>query len=229
MAQETSRDRERRGLAGAFALCSVATLTLLASHPASSARTLAEVLREEAHSVWINGIVHGGFIITLAGLMVCFILLSRRLGSRRVSVVIALTAFCIGSGLLIASMILDGLVTPALAVRFADSGNADNLPMARTLFILCGIVISFLMPIGMLFQSTAILGWSAAIVQGPGMRRGVGAFGLAAGIILIIGLLAVPAALKPHVLLAGIALQAIWYLALAALLGSGASWPVPEC
>ena len=228
MAQVSSSDRERRGLAGAFALCSLATLTLLASHPSSSARTLAEVLREEAHGVWINGVVHGGFIITLAALMVCFILLSRLLGSHRVSVAIALTAFCIGSGLLIASMILDGFVTPALAIRFADSGNADNLTMARTLFILCGTVISFLMPIGMLFQSTAILGWSSAMVKGPGMRRGVGAFGLAAGVILIIGLLAGPPALKPHLLLAGIALQAIWYLALAALLGSGASWPVAE-
>src|SRR5579864_488252 len=156
MAQETSRDRERRGLAGAFALCSLASLILLATHPTGSARTLADVLREEAHSVGINGIVHGGFIITLAALMVCFILLSRRLGSRRVTVVIALTAFSIGSGLLIASMILDGFVTPAVAVRLADSGNADNLTMARTLFILCGTVISFLMPIGMLFQSTAI-------------------------------------------------------------------------
>src|SRR5579864_3259746 len=228
MAQETSRDRERQGLAGAFALCSLATLTLLASHPAGSARTLADVLREEAHSVWINGVVHGGFIITLAALIVCFILLARRLGSRRVTVAAALTAFCIGSALLIASMILDGFVTPALAVRFADSGSADNLTMARTLFILCGTLISFLMPIGMLFQSTAILCWSAAIVKGPGMRRGVGGFGLAAGVILIIGLLAAPPALKPHLLLAGIALQAIWYLALAALLTSGASWPVAE-
>jgi hypothetical protein len=228
MAQETSGDRERRGLAGAFALCALATLALLASHPTGSARTLADVLREEAQSVWINGVVHGGFIITLAALMVCFKLLSRRLGSRRLSVAIALTAFSIGSGLLIASMILDGIVTPALAVRFADAGSADNLTMARTLFILCGTVISFLMPIGMLFQSTAIVCWSAAIVKGPGVRRGVGASGLAAGVTLIIGLLAVPPALKPHLLLAGIALQAMWYLALAALLTSGASWPVAE-
>ncbi|HUI59121.1 MAG TPA: hypothetical protein VLX90_02795 [Steroidobacteraceae bacterium] len=226
MAEQVPSDREGRGLAAALAVCSLATLTLLASHPSGGARSLADVLRDEAQSVAINGIVHGGFVVTLAALIVCFLLLSRRLGSRRVAVVVGLATFCIGSGLLIASMILDGFVTPALAVRFADSGSADNLLMARTLFIFCGTVIRFLMPIGILFQSAAMLGWSAAILKGPGLRRSVGAFGLGAGAILIIGLLAAPSALMAHVLLAGIALQAIWYLALAALLSSRASWPV---
>lgn len=218
MSLEISGDRERRGLAAALALCSLATLALLASHPGGGAGSLADVLRDEAHSVLINGIVHGGFIVTLAALIVCFVLLSRRLGSGRVTVVIALAAFCIGCGLLIASMILDGLVTPALAVRFVDSGSADSLIMARTLLIFCGTVIRFLMPIGMLFQSAAMLGWSVAILRSPGWRRGAAIFGLVAGIVLIAGLLAAPPALTAHVLLAGIAVQAIWYLALAAQL-----------
>ncbi|HYM41450.1 MAG TPA: hypothetical protein VET46_01670 [Steroidobacteraceae bacterium] len=225
MAEEISNDRARRRLAGAFALCSLATLTLLASHPGSSARTFADLLREEAHSVRINGLVHGALVVTLAALIVCFVLLSRRLGSGRPLVVGGLIAFCIGCGLMIASMILDGFVTPALAVRFADSGSTDNLTMARTLFILCGTIIGFLMPFGVLFQSAATLCWSVAIVKGPGLRRSIGVFGLLVGLIPIIAVPAVPSPLMTHVLLAAVVLQAIWYLALAALLSSRASWP----
>jgi hypothetical protein len=223
MAEEISSERERRGLAGAFALCALAILTLLASHPRDAARSLADVLKDEAHSVLLNGLVHGGFIVTLAALIICFVLLSRRLGRARVPVVIALTAFCIGGGLLIASMIVDGFVTPAIAVRFAQTDSADALMMARTLLIFCGTVIQVLMPMGMLFQSAAMFGWSVVIAKGRGLRRTIGAFGMAAGLIQIVAIAAVPSALMAHVLLAGIALQAIWYLALAALLSSRAS------
>lgn len=228
MAEQISSDRERRGLAAAFALCAFAVLILLASHPKGGARSLADALNEEAHSVVLNGFVHGGFIVALATLIICFVLLSRRLGSMRLPVVIGLTTFCIGGGLLITSMILDGFVIPALAGRFADATGADALLMARTLLIFCGTVIQFLMPMGVLFQSAAMLAWSMAIVQGRGLRRAVGAFGLAAGFLPIVALPAVPSTLMAHVLLAGIALQAIWYLALAALLFSRASWSAAD-
>lgn len=228
MAEEISSDRERRGLAGAFALCALAMLTLLATHPRGGAGSLADVLKEEARNVLTDGFVHGGFIVTLGTLIVCFVLLSRRLGSARLPVTIGLTTFCIGAGLLIASMILDGFVTPALAVRFADTASADNLTMARTLLIFCGTVIRFLMPTGILFQSAAMLAWSLVIVKHPRLGGSVGAFGLLAGLALIVALPAVRSALMPHVLLAGIGLQAIWYLALAALLSSRASWSLAD-
>lgn len=226
MAEEISSDRERRGLAAAFALCALAMLTLMATHPTGGAGSLAEVLKDEAANAVTDGLVHGGFIVTLGALVVCLVLLSRRLGSVRLPVTIGLTAFCIGTGPLIASMILDGFVTPALAVRFVDAAGADNLTMARTLLIFCGTVIRFLMPIGILFQSVAMLAWSLVIVKQPRLGGSVGAFGLLAGLALIVALPAVRSALMPHVLLAGIALQAIWYLALAALLCSRASWSV---
>lgn len=224
MAEEISSDRERRGLAGAFALCALAMLALLAAHPTGAAGSFADVLKDEARNLLTDGLVHGGFILTLGTLIVCFVLLSRRLGSARLPVTIGLTAFCIGAGLLIASMILDGFVTPALAVRFADTASADNLTMARTLLIFCGTVIRFLMPIGIAFQSAAMFAWSLVIVKHPRLGGSVGAFGLLAGLALIVALPAVRSALVPYVLLAGIALQAIWYLALAALLASRASW-----
>jgi len=118
-------------------------------------------------------------------------------------------------------MVLDGFATPAIAVRFA---GADDLQPAKTLFILLGTLIGFLMPTGLLFQSVAMLSWSSAIVKGRGLRRAVGAFGLAAAICLIITIFATPKAMLAHVVLGGIVLQSTWYLAIAALLIK--SWPI---
>ena len=218
MADNLSNYRETRGLGTAFALCALATLTLLANHPNGSAHNLADFIKEEAHNQFIDGLVHGGFIVTQGALSVCFLLLSRRLGSDRLPVVIAVLAFLIGCGALMASMILDGFASPAIAVRLAGTDSADNLLMAKTLLIFLGTLIRFLMPMGILLQSVAILAWSAVIARGRGLPRAVGVFGLVAAIALIVGLLAAPVTMATHVLLGGILLQATWYLALAALL-----------
>jgi hypothetical protein len=210
--------REARGLGIAFALCALATLTLLANHPNAGAHDLADFIKEEARNQFIDGLVHGGFIATQGALSVCLLLLSRRLGSDRVPVVIAVVAFFIGCGALMASMILDGFASPAIAARLAGTDSADNLLMAKTLLILVGTLIRFLMPMGILLQSVALLAWSAVIAQAGGMPRAVGVFGSVAAVALIVVLLAAPVTMTTHVLLGGILLQATWYLALAALL-----------
>jgi hypothetical protein len=220
MTDHISTYREGRGLAAAFALCALASLTLLASHPNGGARSLADFIKDAARDQYIDAFVHGGFIVTLGALIVCFTFLSRCLGSARAAVVIGLVSFSIGSGALMASMILDGFVTPAIAARFAGTDSADNLLTAKTLLIFLGTLIRFLMPIGMLLQSLAMFSWSSVIVRGRGLQRVVGAFGLAAALSLIVSLLTAPATMAAHVLLGGIALQAIWYFVLAALLFS---------
>ena len=67
MAAEDSTHRERRGFAAAFGLCAVATATLLASHPGGGggAGGFAEFLKAEARNQLIDGVVHGGFIVTV--------------------------------------------------------------------------------------------------------------------------------------------------------------------
>jgi hypothetical protein len=218
MTDNLSNHRAARGLGTALALCALATLTLLANHPNGSAHNLADFIKEEAHNQVIDGWVHGGFIVTQAALSVCLLLLSRRLGSDRVPVVIAVVAFLTGCGALMASMILDGFASPAIAVRLAGTDSADNLLMAKTLLILLGTLIRFLMPMGILLQSVAMLAWSSVIVRSRGLPRTVGVFGLVAAAALIVALLAAPVTMATHVLLGGILLQATWYLALAALL-----------
>ena len=223
MTDDISTRRARHGLAAAFALCALASLTLLAIHPSGAAGSFLALLKDEASHQVIDGVVHGGFIVTLVALIICFAFLSRFLGSAKVPVVIGLVCFCTGCGALIASMVLDGFATPAIAVRFA---TADDLQPAKTLFILFGTLIGFLMPMGVLFQSVAMLSWSWVLVKGSGLQRAVGAFGLAAAISLIVAVFAVPPAMAAHIVLGGIILQSIWYLAIAALLLKRDGWAI---
>jgi hypothetical protein len=214
---------QRRGLAAAFTVCALASLTLLANHPNGSPGSFADLIKDEAAHQVVDGVIHGGFVITLVALLICFVILSRLIGLAKTPVVIGLVCFCVGCGALMASMVLDGFVTPAIAVRFAGT---DDLQPAKTLFILVGTLIRFLMPMGLLFQFIAMLSWSWAIVRGPGLARAVGLLGSVVAIFPIVAIFATPTAMAAHVILGGVALQAIWYLAIAALLFNRASWPI---
>jgi hypothetical protein len=218
----------RYWLAGAFAFCSLATLTLLANHPMAGAHTFADLIKAEVRNQLADALVHGGFIVTLSVLIVCFVFLSRALGMARVAVVVGLVAFCVGCGAFMGSMIVDGFVIPALAVRFSGMGNADALTRAETLLILCGTLIRFLMPMGLLFQSAAMVSWSSVIVGRRGSRLVAGVLGVAGGVLLIGALLAPLPRLREHVLLGGIAVIAAWYLALAAVLACSDSTTTTE-
>ena len=213
----------RYWLAGAFACCALLTLMLLANHPMTGAHTIAAVLQAEARDQVADGLVHGGFIVILCVVIVCFVFLSRALGMGRVAVVGALVAFCVGCGALMGSMIVDGFVIPALAVRFSAMGTAAALTQAETLFILCGTLIRFLMPMGLLFQSAAMLSWSSAIVGIRGWRF-AGVFGLAGGVLLTGALLAPLPRLREHVVLGAIVVIAVWYLTLAAAVCGRNGW-----
>ncbi|MBV8146061.1 MAG: hypothetical protein JO184_13750 [Gammaproteobacteria bacterium] len=210
-----------RGLGGAFALCALASLTLLANHPMPRGPTLADFIRAEAHNQLIDAVVHGGFAAVLTALIVCFVLLPGALPARGgrlpgIAVVVALVSFCVGSGALLLSMILDGFVVPALAAQF--SAAASDPGKASGIFLLCGVLIRFLMPAGLLFQAVTVLCWSARMVRDGGWSLAVGIFGLAAGAFLAVALLGAPRELTEHLLLGAIVLQSLWYLGLAAVL-----------
>ena len=225
MVDNISSQRERRGLAAAFTLCALASLTLLAIHPGGGTGSFAALIKDEAAHQTIDGVVHGGFGVTLVALIICSVFLSRFLGSARTLVVIGLVCFCIGCSALLASMTLDGFAAPAIAARFAGT---DDLQPAKTLFMLFGTLIGIFMPAGLLFQAVAVLSWSWVIARAPGLRRAVGAFGLTAAISMLVAIFAMPSGMAAHVVLGGVVVQSIWYLAIAALLMNRGSWPIAE-
>jgi hypothetical protein len=132
------------------------------------------------HSTGNPGVVHGGFIVLQCVLMVCFVIWSRMLGSRRLAVVVGMVMFCVGCGALIGSMLLDGFVSPALEARYtADPGSA------RILLSFCGTLMRFLMPLGLMLQSVAMLSWSSVLLKEAGVTRAAGVFGVVCALTVI--------------------------------------------
>jgi hypothetical protein len=212
-----------RGLAAALLCCALITLVLLANHPAGGGHTLTEVISAEAREQRADAIVHMGFVVTLAFLIVCLVSVARILGPTRASVLTGLVSFCVGSGMLMLSMILDGLAVPAIAARFVAITDPAALLPARTALMFCGVLIGILMPLGLLFQAATMLSWSIAIATPPGpgqgLRLALAVYAVLAAALLVCGLLFAPATLTAHVLLGAIVLLALWYAALALLLG----------
>ncbi|MDE2136826.1 MAG: hypothetical protein KGJ68_05270 [Gammaproteobacteria bacterium] len=202
--------------------CALATLLLLANHPAGGGHTLLEVLSAEAREQRTAAIVHTGFVVTLAFLIACLMSVARILGTARPAVSIGLVSFCIGSGMLMLSMILDGLVVPAIAARFVAITDPATLVPARTALMLCGVLIGVLMPLGLLFQAATMLTWSIAIVARRGLRLAMAICGILAALLLFGAILLAPPAMSGHVLLGAIVVLALWYAALALLVGARA-------
>jgi hypothetical protein len=211
-----------RGLAAALACCALITLVLLANHPAGGGHSLTEVISAEARDRTADALVHGGFVITLTALIVCLVSVAHTLGIARPIVLTGLVSFCVGSGMLMLSMILDGLAVPAIATRFIGITDPNALLPARTALMLCGVLIGILMPFGLLLQAATMLSWSIAIAARRGLPLAAAIYGILATALIAGGLLLAPVAMSGHLLLGAIVLLALWYGALALLVGTRA-------
>ena len=197
---------ERRGAGLLTVATGIASLVLLAFHPGGGATDFAGVLREEAANRGQDALVHGGFIVVLALQAVCYSLLSARIGWQRVAPIAGFIFFCVGAAFLSASMVIDGLVTPAVAAHYVGAPAA--IESARVLFVLFGALIGILMPIGLGFQATAIAIWGSALTA-TGYRL-TGAVGLIVGLATLAALAVDFTPLNPLVLMGAIAGSALW-------------------
>ena len=200
--------------------CAAISLLLLAVHPGGSPQTFAEVLKDEAANQGPDALVHGGFVALLAIQMACFATLAARLGAGRGRVLAALVFTACGSTALAGSMIFDGLVTPAVAAKYL-AAPADKLEAARTLISLCGLMVRFLMPMGLAFQAVAALAWSASLLGRGWPARWVAILGAASGVGTLAALAATITEPSPLVLMGGIAAQSLWTAATGALMARG--------
>jgi hypothetical protein len=194
----------------------IASVVLLASHPGEAGGSFADILKDEAAHQDVDAAVHGGFIAVLGIQLVCLAVFSRRLGLARTPVVAGLTFFAMGVAFLCGSLLTDGLIVPAIAAKYA-AAPAEKLEYAKSLFVLCGSAIRFLMPLGLLFQSAGIAGWGWALA-GSGVSRAAGILGLLVGGAIIAALAATATTLNPVVVMGGLGAQALWIVAAGALL-----------
>ena len=213
--QERATPPARRSVGVLAIATGIAALALLANHPGGTATTFADVLKEEAANRLADGIVHGGFIAVLALQMVCYAVFSRRLGLQRTAALAGLIFFAIGAAFLAGSMMLDGLVTPAVAAKYLAA--PAKIEFAKSLFVLIGTLIGFLMPLGLMFQSAAIAAWGWALVA-SGLSRVLGVIAMVAGAGLVAVLATSFAAMNPFVLMGAMAVMAAWAMTVGATL-----------
>ena len=193
----------------------IAAIALLANHPGEAAQTFADVLKNEAANRLMDGVVHGGFIAVLALQLVCYSIFSARLGLSRAMTIAGLVFFAMGTAFMSASLLIDGLATPAIAMR--NLAAPAKLEYAKSLFVLMGTLVGFLMPIGLMFQSAAIAAWGWATTA-SGQSRVAGMFGIVMGGLMIAALGANFAVMNPFVLMGAIAGTALWAIVVGGLL-----------
>jgi hypothetical protein len=203
MADDTAKSSRAAG--SILILTAIATVALILAHPNDRATDFAGVLKEEAAQQMQDAIVHAGFIVVLAIQLACYALLTDRLGRNRFLPTAAFTFFAVGTAALTASLVIDGLIVPALAVKYA-AANTGTLAYVRGLFALCGTAIRFLMPLGLGFQAAGISVW------------GVGLFRVAHGTSVVASLLGLAMTVcvmpfvSPALVMAAVAGIAVWAL-----------------
>ena len=207
MTDVTEQARSTRGPGLLLIAAGIASVALLASHPdGAPAKDFAGVLKAEAADQFMDAVVHGGFIVVLAIELFCYAIFSARMKASAAATA-GLVFFGVGAAFLSASMLLDGLVTPALAAKYLAAPT--KIEFAKSLFVLVGTLIRFLMPIGLAFQSAAAAAWGLALFTRRTSRI-AGAFGMIAGVLLLVAFAATASAMNPMVLMGAIAVLALW-------------------
>jgi hypothetical protein len=196
-----------------FAAGGAAVIVLLLLHPHPHVRTFAEAAEFEARHRLIDEIVHGGAIAALLVLLAGHIALPRTVRGADLSATLAATAFGGGCALLIASLVLDGFVSPALALQYRATPDLTAQHSIEALERFCGTCIRTLMPMALLAFAASALAWCRALLVGSNRLAGAMS-GFIGGVVLVLVSTAGPAVLS-HAVLASLFLVASWQLVLA--------------
>jgi hypothetical protein len=195
-------------------------LLLLKAHPQAPGhlRSFQEVVNFEIEHRAMDALVHGGAIAVLVLLLAGHAGLLRAIRCGGVAGVLAVTAFGTGCALIAASLVLDGFLTPALALQFRDAqGDQPRQEAVEAVLHACGSAIGILMRMGLSSFAAAALAWSAGLLQAQDRRIAAALSGVT-GLILGVLMLWPSAAALDHTVMAGVLLLGVWQLALAAAL-----------
>lgn len=204
----------------AIAICATIAIAFVAlsHHPVSSGATSAQAsLAYLAGEGTRDRLVHGALIVMFAILAGGHAVFASLLGAARPVVLLAMTAYLAGSGLVSGAMLLDGFVTPALAARFLAVSEATALQVHVCLAAI-GIGIQLLTRAGLLAMSVALLAFAWALLSGPPPlhhARGLAVLASLAALLPAGFVLFGNVALAPANLLAIFAALAAWYAGMA--------------
>jgi hypothetical protein len=205
-------------LAGvAIAVASLLTLVSVAHHPTTpKALKAADAFPAIVALTGADRMVHTIVIGTMLALVFGFAVYALRRGLHRSAVVGGLIAFTFGIAATIGAALIDGFLIPEIAARYVDA-TPELLSRAAMLLQTCALAIQVATKAGFVGMSLGIVLWSVDLILDKGFLRIAGVVGALAGIVPAILTLS-GGYLNPHALMIVIAIQTLWYLAIATLL-----------
>ena len=213
-----ARSRAAARAAGALLIGgSILEIAAMAHHPSVHAHDLATVLVQlqalSAVSAWVHGVL-------IALVLTVFFALTEfawQRGITRPAIRAGLIAYAAGVVAMMGAALVDGFVTPRVAILAEGLGAAD-LSITAQLLHLCILFNQALARLGAVAMSVGITAWSVDLVRGAGAERALGVFGVAIGLgsagALILGALQ----LDVHGMMLVLLLQVIWTTGVGVLL-----------
>lgn len=196
-------------------LCASTLLVLLAlaHHPGATVHptTAHDVLLAIDAVATPLAAMHGAVIALYVVLAGCHAVFAAMLGAQRPPVLVAMTAYLAGCGLLTGAMLLDGFVTPQLAHLYLTATETRALQMNVTLAAI-SVGIQVLTRAGVLALSLGFVAFGWALAP---QRRGLAAIAVLAGVLPAGYMLMSAVWLGPSNLVALFAPQAAWHAAMA--------------
>jgi hypothetical protein len=175
---------ERQLLLGSLLLgCALLSILAMTHHPVAHGDDLAARLESMRHIAGISGLVHGVLIALLATTMLLLGEFSATAVARPALARSGFSLYLLGSALLVLAALINGFAVPAFAISnpALDSSTAAVLQLAWQLNQACAAA-------GTMAAATSMAIWSWDLYARAGAARAIGAYGVLAGIGLVLGL-----------------------------------------
>ena len=223
MPESASRDartpsaRSARAAGALLIVASIFELLAMAHHPSVHAHDLATVLVQLQALSTVSAWVHGVLIALMLAVFFALTEFAWQRGITRPAIRAGLIAYAAGVVAMMGAALVDGFVTPRLAILGAGLGAADLSIMAQLLH-LCMLFNQALARLGAIAMSAAIIAWSLDLLLRAGLERALGVAGMAIGLGCVAALIAGVLQLDVHGMMRVLVLQAAWTIGLGVLL-----------
>lgn len=209
-----------RSAGAAVAAATLLSTIFVALDRSGGGSTPADILAGIARLATLKAWVHGVAMASVCAYAYGHAVLARRLGLQRGVVLGGLAAYLFGCMAMLLATLLDGFVTPHVAID-AATANATRAAFAFDLVHYLGVILNDLAKLGWILQAAGTLAWSLVLLQRGGRARAAGGVGLLSSA-LVLALLATAATRMSMASLLGVlCAQLLWNLAAAILLWRG--------
>jgi hypothetical protein len=213
-----ARSRAAARAAGAVLIGgSILEIAAMAHHPSVHAHDMAAVLAQlqalSAASAWVHGVL-------IALMLTVFFALTEFAWQRdiaRPAIRAGLIAYAAGVVAMMGAALVDGFVTPRVAI-LAEGLRAADLSITAQLLNLCVLFTQALAHLGAIAMSVAIIAWSLDLLRRAGFERALGVAGIAIGLGCVAALIAGVLQLDVHGMMLVLVLLAAWTIGLGVLL-----------